>query len=786
MKNSEYWKQRFTQLEAAQNAIGENTKADIERIYREAQRTIEGQITAWYERLMKNNDISMAEAKKWLRGKELREFHWDVGDYIRYAKENAMNKAWIKELENASAKFHISRLEGLNVGLEHSLQKMFHKEESIMTDALSHVYKEGYYRTMYELQKGFSVGFDVAKIDDNYVHKVLSKPWAADGYNFSERIWKNKTQLINTVHQIISQNVLTGADPRKAINTIAAKMKTSKYNAGRLVMTEEAYFSSLATGDCFRELDVEKYEILATLDNRTSDICQSMDGRVFDTKDYQAGVTAPPFHVFCRSTTVPAFDKDYDIKGSRAARNEDGKTYYVDGDMRYSEWKAKFVDKTEEKPAPQEKSQDMPKTESKPQSVSKSQPKAENKTIQNDRISDINAMATETLKKNYEENRKHFNLNLTPAGEVKGEWVNLKKIPQKTAEQLNDVLSQLQSQYYSTLSEIKAVNLGKMSGAAAYVEPSGYAASSRMLLNADVINDKDFHIKIVRFNSTANNGKGSLAHGVEVIDGKETEYFVTHEFAHSVFTTRAKKELISIYGDKFASEIDKAQRKIKTLYKNYVGEIEELESKLSQVNKTLNRDFADDDFIELMSKQKSLINRIEEIKISKYAAENVDEFIAESFTQMRIGKNKSPYSKQTNELLDSVFKKSGKTIDKSGESGIIESRIEYTTKPNGKIMATRYIKGKQKITLPNGDVSIVHDPVYDNYGVFVGKGSDKELRVRDKLVENYGGKPENWFHAKGYTNVKDEHGVERRANVHWFEEETVGIPESKVKGWSKK
>lgn len=345
MKNSEYWKQRFTQLEAAQNAIGENTKADIERIYREAQRTIEGQITAWYERLAKNNGISMAEAKKWLRGKELKEFKWDVGDYIKYAKENAMNKAWVKELENASAKFHISRLEGLKINLEHSLQKMFHKEESIMTDSLSDVYKEGYYRTMYELQKGFSVGFDVAKIDDNYVHKVLSKPWAPDKYNFSERIWQSKTTLINTVHQIVSQNVLTGADPRKAIDAIAAKMKTSKHNAGRLVMTEEAYFSSLATGDCYKELDVEKYEILATLDNRTSDICQSMDGKVFDMKDYQAGVTAPPFHCFCRSTTVPAFDKDYDIKGSRAARNGDGKTYYVDGDMRYSEWKKVFVDK---------------------------------------------------------------------------------------------------------------------------------------------------------------------------------------------------------------------------------------------------------------------------------------------------------------------------------------------------------------------------------------------------------------------------------------------------------
>ena len=101
-------------------------------------------------------------------------------------------------------------------------------------------------------------------------------------------------------------------------------------------------------------------------------------------------------------------------------------------------------------------------------------------------------------------------------------------------------------------------------------------------------------------------------------------------------------------------------------------------------------------------------------------------------------------------------------------------------------MATRYIKGDHRITLPNGQISIVHDPVYDNYEVFAGKGSDKELRVKEKLAENYGGKAENWFHAKGYTNVKDEQGIERRANVHWFEEETVGIPEIYVKGWSKK
>ena len=60
---------------------------------------------------------------------------------------------------------------------------------------------------------------------------------------------------------------MLGKDPQKAIDAIAKKMNTFKNNAGRLVMTEEAYFSSAAQKECFNDLDVEKYEIVATLDS---------------------------------------------------------------------------------------------------------------------------------------------------------------------------------------------------------------------------------------------------------------------------------------------------------------------------------------------------------------------------------------------------------------------------------------------------------------------------------------------------------------------------------------
>ena len=345
MKNSEYWKLRFEQLEQAQNGQGAAAFAEIEKQYKEAQKQIEGQIARWYQRFADNNGITLAQARQYLKGAALKEFQWDVQDYIKYGQDNALMGGWMKELENASAKYHISKLEALKIQTQQSLEVMFSKQMGTVTGAMGDIFESGYYHTAYELQKGFNIGWDIAGLDQSQIEKVLSKPWAVDGKNFSERIWTNKQKLISELHGELTQNIMLGADPQKAIDSLAKKMNTSKQNAGRLIMTEEAYFSSAAQRDCFNELDVEQYEIVATLDSHTSDICRSLDGKHFPMKDFQAGVTAPPFHVYCRSTTVPYFDEDFGDIGERAARDEEtGKTYYIPDDMHYEDWKKTFVD----------------------------------------------------------------------------------------------------------------------------------------------------------------------------------------------------------------------------------------------------------------------------------------------------------------------------------------------------------------------------------------------------------------------------------------------------------
>lgn len=344
MKNSEYWKKRFELLEQSQNQQGLQCYADIEKQYRQAQKQIEGQIAAWYQRFAKNNGITLADARKMLTSKELEELKWDINQYIRYGEENAINGTWVKQLENASARYHISRLEALKLQTQQSIEAMFGNQLDSIDSAMRNIYTSGYYRTAFEIQKGVGVGWDFATLDEKQISKIINKPWAVDGKNFSERVWGNRQKLVNELNTELTRNIILGQDPQKAIDAIARKMNTSKTAAGRLVMTEEAFFSSAAQKDCFAELDVEQFEIVATLDSHTSDICREMDGKHFPMSQWEVGVTAPPFHVWCRSTTVPFFDDEFDSVGERAARGEDGKTYYVPANMTYKQWQQSFVE----------------------------------------------------------------------------------------------------------------------------------------------------------------------------------------------------------------------------------------------------------------------------------------------------------------------------------------------------------------------------------------------------------------------------------------------------------
>lgn len=337
MKNADYWRGRFSILEDTAFKQSEQSIQAIEQMYLEAQRSVQKEIEAWYGRFAVNNQISLADARKLLTTGQLEEFRWTVDQYIQAGKKAGLDAAWLKRLENASAKIHISRLEAVQMEIQQQLELLYGNQVDEIDSLLKKVVGNGYTHTAFEIQKGIGLGWDMTALNQQKLETLISKPWTTDGRTFRDRCWVNKTDLVNTINTQMVQGMLRGDSPEKTIQAIQKQFGVSRYKARRLVHTETSYFNAQATKEAYKDLNIEKIE---TLDSRTCSVCGGLDGTVIPLSQYEPGVTVPPFHPNCRGTTCPYYD---DMDGERAARNAEGKVYYVPANMNYQAWKAAFV-----------------------------------------------------------------------------------------------------------------------------------------------------------------------------------------------------------------------------------------------------------------------------------------------------------------------------------------------------------------------------------------------------------------------------------------------------------
>lgn len=341
MKNADYWRGRFAILENAAHDQADKYLQSLEDIYRGAEQSVQKDIESWYQRFATNNKVTLAEARKMLTAGHLEEFKWTAEQYVKAAQRADLSPEWIKKLENASTRFHVSRLEAIQLQIQQQMELLFGNQVDGIDDLLKDVVSNGYTRGAFEIQKGIGLGWDFTALNQKKLETLLSKPWTTDGRTFRDRCWTNKADLVDTVNKELIQGMLRGDPPAKIITAIQKQFGTSRYKARRLVHTETSYFNAVSKIQMYKDLGIDQIEIVETLDSRTCSTCQPLDGTVISLSQYEPGVTVPPFHPNCRGTTCPHYD---DMDGERAARTADGKVYYVPANMTFTQWKKAFVD----------------------------------------------------------------------------------------------------------------------------------------------------------------------------------------------------------------------------------------------------------------------------------------------------------------------------------------------------------------------------------------------------------------------------------------------------------
>lgn len=339
----DYWQKRQEAMyKAGEMQVNQYFKR-LEKAFNQTKRELQKTIEAFYFRYAEENSLSFAAAQKRLNAEELGE----LNDFIALAMDNIGK--YNQQVNNMSLKARVTRYQALEMQVDAILRQLYaidYQAEAEKT--MQEVYEDTYYRTWCSIDQyhGFHQAF--AQVEPRIVEKLLEYPF--NGAAFSSRLWKQKDHLQTQLTEAVTTMLIQGRHPSTLTREFAKKMQSKKFDAYRLLHTESSFLMSEATHAGYKEDGVEKYEILATLDSKTCEICGELDGNVYEVGKEITGVNMPPFHPLCRCTDVPHY-ADTPTKGMvRVARDpETGETYEVPADMTYKQWREQYVEKNPDK-----------------------------------------------------------------------------------------------------------------------------------------------------------------------------------------------------------------------------------------------------------------------------------------------------------------------------------------------------------------------------------------------------------------------------------------------------
>ncbi len=272
-------------------------------------------------------------------------------------------------------------------------------------------------------------------------------------------------------------------------------------------------------------------------------------------------------------------------------------------------------------------------------------------------VNEINKSGTEALLKSYDERSEHFGLRVVPSEKLKNSSMNpvtvdYTGISSESAQHFDDVIQSLSKEYYTGLTKIEVADKKKTFGAQTFATTThnNSVGQKNLVLNPHKMNDYEGMVSKVQELSK----KGYC---VDLKPGTEGDYVATHEFAHSLIDMESPlKNWVNMDEKQFKG----IRKEIQNLYNDYKQEVEGLESQRKELKDNKDLWSADADIQEqweAFKKDDELRKKIKEVKISEYSMRSADEFMAEAFTEQRLGKEPGTYAEKVTEILDKYFGK---------------------------------------------------------------------------------------------------------------------------------
>lgn len=289
-----YWEKRMIQLYAAQDKKNAKFDKKMRKEYHRLEESVKKDIASFYKRYGKDDVIEYRKLVLRLSESERDLLYQDMDNFAK------KHPKYARLMPIRESIYQLNRLEGLQLNIRMQMVELGAFEQEGFEKLLREAYENGYLSTM----KGLDNAPSFFNVNEIALQQTLSEKWISEG-NFSTRIWANKERLINTLNTEIRDGIIRGDDYKQMAAIIQHRTGVGAYDTMRLVITESAFVMNQANKQAFVDAGIKRYEISAVMDKRTSPTCRGLDGEDFDFENAKVGVNYPPFHAFCRTTTIP-------------------------------------------------------------------------------------------------------------------------------------------------------------------------------------------------------------------------------------------------------------------------------------------------------------------------------------------------------------------------------------------------------------------------------------------------------------------------------------------------
>lgn len=338
MKSSQYWKNRSAKRMYEYHTEADKVADDIAQAYIDSTNYINNEIEKIFRTFQIEGGLTESEARELLNNTPGQVKLANLKDYIKQVKDPEKQQTLLNMINSPAYSYRIKRFERLQEDIDRQTRELAEFEQKTTKNHYVQLSGEAYNRTMFDIQRGIGFGFPFSKMPVSRIEEILKNNWS--GQHFSARIWGRAEEINQTLKEELLTQFMTGRSYRKTAAEISDRMAVGAYEARRLVRTESTYIANSAELESYKECGIEQFRFLATLDMRISDLCASMDGKVFSVEEGVPGTNIPPLHPWCRSTTVAVIDGAVLSDLKRRARDpETGKPYLVSADTTYEEWK---------------------------------------------------------------------------------------------------------------------------------------------------------------------------------------------------------------------------------------------------------------------------------------------------------------------------------------------------------------------------------------------------------------------------------------------------------------